>query len=208
MKVLIENNTSWPTRMLRPFVVRIAREEFPGTKPSNTRSRVRVVVGYNRGKGSFTCSGHAYYNSSTAYVNVPNPAYSKDGRLRRKGEPHVSFPVLDFCHVVGHEFGHCKGLKHAAMGLHYDRGPYSDTHYDWAKALPVPVVVEKRRPTTAERQAAELQRAQGHVQNWARKLKLATTKRKLWERRVRVLQRRIEGFAVAACRPEVPHGQE
>lgn len=212
LKVLIENKTLWPTRMLRPFVTRIAREEFPGTKPSNTRRTLRVIIGYNRGAGSAYCSGHAWLGGSTAYVNVPNPAYGKDGRLRRKGEPHLTFPVVDFCHVVGHEFGHCKGLKHGEMGLHYGdschRGSYSNAHYDWAKALPVPVVVEKRRPTTDERRVVELQRAERHAANWARKLKLAATKRKLWDRRVRTLQRRMEqGLQQAACRMEVPDGQ-
>jgi len=192
LKVRIENNTAWPTSMLRPFVVRIAREEFSGTKPSNTRRAVTLCIGYNRGKGSGYCSGYASYNSSYATVNVPHPKH---------GEP---FPVLDFCHVVGHEFGHCKGLKHANMGLHYGnscrRGDYTNDHYDWAKALLVPVLKVKAKPTTDEKRTKALAAAVAAVARWTRKRKLADTKLKVWARKVRRLERTLAAVeSVAAC---------
>lgn len=189
LKVVIVNKTKWQTKLLRPFVVRIAREEFSGTKPSNTRRKVTIEIGYNRGKGQGYCSGWARYHSSYAAVNVPNPAHGKP------------FPVLDFCHVVGHEFGHCKGIKHADMGLHYGnscaRGGYSGPHYDWAKALPVPVpVAPKRAPSTDEKRTKALAAALEAVERWTRKKKLSETKLKLWTRKVRTLEKRL---AVAAC---------
>ncbi len=180
IKIRIKNETLWPTKMLRPFIARIAREEFPGTKPSNTRSRVTVEITYNRaGKyGGSYCTGYAYYDSSYARVRVPFP------------HPGNTFPVLDFCTVVGHEFGHCKGIKHADMGLHYDTySRYAREHYAWAKALPVPVIIKKPKPTTADKRAARLKAAEAAVVRWTRKRKLSETKLKYWVRRVKALRK-------------------
>lgn len=183
VKVKIENETAWPTGMLRPFVVRIAREEFSGTKPSNTRRTVTLRVIYNR--QAHECTGYAHLNSSYATVRVPHP--------NRKSR----FPVLDFCHLVGHEFGHCKGLQHADMGLHYgnscSRGSYSNDHYDWAKALPVPVIPVKVKPTLADKREARLRTADAAIKRWTAKRKLADTKLKVWTRKARALRRAIEG---------------
>lgn len=183
-KVKIVNLTAWPTRRLRPFITRIAREEFPGTKPSNTRRAVTVKIVYNRaGKNRNYCTGSAPLNSSWCKVRVP---FLHPGKV---------FPVLDFCHVVGHEFGHCKGLEHANMGLHYgdscNRGAYTHEHYAWARALPVPALIVKPRPTTLDKRQQKLKAARAAVERWTRKRKLAETKLKLWNRKVRVLERTL-----------------
>lgn len=198
VKVEIENRTAWPTKMLRPFVTRIAREEFPGTTPRNTRHTVTLKVVYNRGKGAGYCSGYAFLRSSFAVVRVPHPKHGKP------------FPVLDFCHVVGHEFGHCKGITHAQMGLHYGnscaRGSYTNPHYAWATALPVPVLPVKVKPTVADKRAVKIKAAEAALVRWTRKQKLATTKLKLWTRKLRALERANvkatePAAAIAACGP-------
>ncbi len=196
VKVIIKNDTRWQTKMLRPFITRIAREEFPGTKPTNTRRRVIVNIIYNRGNGDGYCSGYAYLNSSQATVRVPNDQHGN------------RFPVLDFCHVVGHEFGHCKGLQHSEMGLHYGnsckRGSYSNPHYEWAKALPVPLPVPKKKaPTTDQKRETALQAAHAAVERWTRKRKLADTKLKVWTRKVKTLEKRIASSRAACLPPPV-----
>jgi hypothetical protein len=193
IKITIRNHTAWQTKMLRPFIARIAREEFPGTKPSNTRTRLTVVVKYHRGgdMGTTYCSGHAYYNSSSSQINVPHPKHGG------------AFPVKDFCHVVGHEFGHCRGLKHSEMGWQHgnscNRGGYSWPHYEgWASKLPLPLPVMKKTVDHADRRAAKLQRAYAALETWQRKHKLATTKLQTWKRRIAALER---AQAKAACAP-------
>lgn len=203
IKIVVRNSTVWQTRMLLPFIRRIAREEFDGSTPKRTRSRLTVEIVYNRsGKyGGGYCTGYGFYNSSLSRVRVPFP---------HKG---VAFPVLDFCHVLGHEFAHNRGLKHEEMGWHYGnscrRGSYTNPHYGWAKALPVPLVKAKpRRPSLDEKRAKELTAAKAAVERWERKLALSKTKLKLWTRRVRVLEKRIaagvdtapaEALPSAAC---------
>lgn len=178
--------------MLRPIVTRIAREEFPGTKPSNTRRTVHVSIIYNRaGSWRSYCSGYAYLNSSTAVIRVPHAKHGKP------------FPVLDFAHIVGHEFGHCKGLKHADMGLHYGnscaRGTYSGPHYDWVKALPLPLPYPKKAaPSTDEKREKKLAAAKAAVLRWTRKRKLADTKLKYWVRRARTIEKTMAKAAAAS----------
>ena len=181
IKITVKNKTVWQTKMLLPFIRRIAREEFPGTTPKNTRRRLTVHIVYNRGGKYYSyASGCAYLDSSWSQIQVPFP------------HPGRTFPVLDFCHVLGHEFAHNRGVKHADMGLHYVHGKYSNEHYKWASALPVPQVKAKpRAPSTAERRAKELKTAQVAVLTWQRKAKLAATKVKLWTRRVKTLEKRI-----------------
>lgn len=182
IKLTIKNHTAWQTKMLRPFLARVAKEEFPGTKPGNTRRSLTVEIVYTRGGGR-GCSGYAYYNSSWSKIRVPAPW-------------HGPFPVLDFCHVAGHEFGHNKGLKHADMGLHYgnscQRGAYTDDHYAWARDLPRPLPVAKpKAPTTDEKRAKVLLAAHRAMKRWQTKQKLAATKVKYWTRRVWVLEKRV-----------------
>ena len=178
IKIRIQNDTVWQTKTLRPFIARIAREEFPGTKLTNTRRRVTVRISYTRGGGGYS-SGCAYYHSEEATVSVPHPK-------------HGPFPLIDFCVTVAHEFAHCRGVRHQQMGLHYRRGEYANQHFAWALQLPEPKPKEKPKArTTNEKRAAALQAAHRAVKRWTSKAKLADTKLRYWRRRVKVLERRV-----------------
>lgn len=72
------------------------------------------------------------------------------------------------------------------------RGGYTDGHYAWALDLPEPLPTAKpKAPTTDQKRAKALQVAQRAVKRWTSKSKLAATKLKYWQRRVKVLERRL-----------------
>ena len=170
----LENKTHWRTADLRRIAQRVCREEFPRERFGTKWRTMRVVVGYNRGANWTTSSsGHAYYHSRTAYVNVPSGGVD---------------PV-DFAHVTAHEFGHCKGLKHGSMPPHMEsttvvrRSDYIRNHFAWAAALPIRKVEPKRkvRPGADEK----LAHAERMLARAVTREKRAATLRKKWHAKVR-----------------------
>lgn len=182
----IENKTHWKTADLRRIAQRVCREEFPRDRFGDKWRTMRVVVGYNRA-GSGGSSGHAYYNSRTAYVNVPSGNVF-GGRLKEdRGAGHVD-PV-DFAHVVAHEFGHCKGLRHGHMAPHMEgtkwgeRTDYMRRHFAWAALLPIrkQEPARKARPTVDDK----LAHAERMLARAVTREKRAATLRKKWQVKVR-----------------------
>jgi hypothetical protein len=178
--VILENKTHWRTADLRRIAQRVCREEFPRERFGDRWRQMRLVVGYNRA-GSGSSSGHAYYGGRTAYVNVPS------GNVGKGNVGHVN-PV-DFAHVVAHEFGHCKGLRHGRMPPHMEstrwgqRSDYIRQHFAWAAALPIRKVEPKRkvRPAADEK----LAHAERMLARAVTREKRAATLRKKWQAKVR-----------------------
>lgn len=189
------NKTHWNTRDLRRIAQRVCREEFPRDRFGAKWRQMRVVVGYNRA-GDGSSSGHAYYGGSTAYVNVPS------GNVRGKGAVGHVDPI-DFAHVVAHEFGHCKGLRHGRMPPHMDgtkagkRSDYITQHFAWAAAIPIrrQVPVRAARPTADDK----LAHAERMLRRAQTRLKRAQTIERKWRRSVAYYTKQTNaGLAQAA----------
>lgn len=186
MKVV--NKTHWMTRDLRRIAARVTREEFPRDRFGDRAKSISVHVGYNRA-GSGSSSGHAYYHSNWCTVNVPS------GRV----DP------VDFAHVVAHELGHCKGLKHGHMAPHMEstrwgkRSDYMRQHFAWAKAIEIrrTPVRTKARPTVD----GKLAHARRMLAKAATRAKRAQTLLNGWQRKVRYYERKAPPLALAACGP-------
>ena len=214
MKITIRNETVWPTRMLRPFIVRVANYEFDGSTPKRRPRPLYVTISY--GRSGAGCSGHATLGGSRSTVRVPHPTSRAwraglndpvTGMYRRRtaADGPVVFPVRDFVHVLAHEFAHNVGIDHGGMGFHYGgsrRRPSKelfDRTFPWVASLPVPVVTKKVPPSPEVVRDKKLKVARAAVARWTRKRKLADTKLKYWTRRVTVLERAVERLATAAC---------
>lgn len=189
----LANKTRWQTRDLRRIAVRVIREEFPKARFANRAKSFTVYVGYNRGGGGWS-SGHALYNSNHCYVNIPK---------------HETPDPVDFAHVVAHEAGHCKGLRHGHMPPHMGdstghRSDYVKQHFAWAKPLTIRRVEKKTKVKTPDTKLV-------HAETM---LALATTRRKRaatletkWRQKVRYYMRRVTaGLASAACAKETTDG--
>lgn len=195
----LTNNTHWNTADLRRIATRVCREEFPRDRFPNFKvpfgaKDMRVVVGYNRGSTrTRMSSGHAQYGSRWAYVNVPSGGVD----------------AVDFAHVLAHELGHCKGLRHGAMPPHMEsttvvrRSDYIRQHFAWAAALPIRKQAPKRKPrATADDKLAHASRMLKRAET---RLKLAKTIAQRWHRKVAYYTKQTT-LAAAARRPEGTDG--
>lgn len=188
----IVNSTHWRTSDLKRIAARVTREEFPRDRFGDRAKKITVYVGYNRGGANNTySSGHAPYHSNYCTVNVPSGTVDQ----------------VDFAHVIAHELGHCKGLRHGHMPPHMEsynvvhRSEYIKTHFAWAKLIPVrqkPAKI-KMRPTVDVKLAHALKM----VARAETRVKRATTILKKWKYAVKRHQRKLVLVPCAACPPEV-----
>jgi hypothetical protein len=179
----IVNVTHWQTRDLKRIATRVVREEFPRDRFNDRAKSIWVYVKYNSsgslGTGS---SGRARFDSNWCTVMVPSGAVDP----------------IDFAYVLGHELGHCKGLKHGSMPPHQEhRNKYSRDHYGWAQG----VVIRRQvvRPRVRPSNDARLTHARLMLSKAQTRAKRASTIVKRWTRRVRDLERR--GLKLAAVLP-------
>ncbi len=209
-KITIINETVWPTSMLRPFIVRAARDEFDSSTPNRKPRPLQVTITYAH--DHYACSGHAFYHSGRSTVSVPNPQtfFDKEKwalRKRTAADPPAKFPVHDFVHVLGHEFAHNIGVKHAMMGRRYKNRSKEvvEAEYPWVTTLPVPVLREKKVKPLDVKRAEKVAHLATAVARWQRRSKLAATKLKYWQRRLRAYERLTEQ---AAAKKGVDRGPE
>jgi hypothetical protein len=173
--VRIDNHTHWRTDHLRAFAVRVAQEELD---PGKRRRFVLTVTYGHRGPG---VSGSASYNSVQATICVGSDEVDK----------------ANLAHTIAHEMAHTRGMRHPAMrgSRRYSYVEGWQNFYSWANELPLERKLKPVRP------AKKTTDVDGMVAKWHRRLKLARTMLRKWERRQRRLRARI-GKAAGATTPK------
>lgn len=181
------NRTHWRTADLRRIAARVVREEFPKDRFGDRAKKIQVHVGYNRQGANGSCSGYAHYHANWCTVNVSS----------------VRVDSVDFAHVVAHELGHCKGLRHGHMPPHMEsttwgrRSGYMRAHFAWAGSIEVRRQPEKRKVRPAV--DAKLSHARRMFAKASTRAKRAQTVLKKWQRKVRYYERQVVALPTAAC---------
>lgn len=192
--VRIVNRTAYRTPHLRAILERVARDEL---NPEEV-SRVTVTVEHGRrprgvpDTQAYGSSGHATLGGTRAALRI---------------DP-VCPDLVDFAHVAAHEMAHLRGMTHRDMrpGTRWRRGPLTGVRYAWAAAYPMGRrAVRPPRPAldpaaiAARRRAVRADHAVRQVTTWTRKLRLATTKLRIWRRRADAAVRARDRTAATAA---------
>jgi hypothetical protein len=170
--IQIRNETNWRTNHLRAFVVRAARQAFDDDQ--NLWIRVtfrRVKTTATRAGGGV--SGHAAIGGAWCVIDLSNAAPDRE----------------DLAHVLHHEFGHMRGLRHDDMRgapLWRRIGNWRE-HFAWALELPLeqkPAACKPPKPTRAQR----IEHEQRKLARWQSKRKRAETSIRSISRKIKRLQ--------------------
>jgi hypothetical protein len=173
-RISIKNETTWRTRDLRRFIVRVVSREFDrGEKPFFT-----VRVGYNRQKDRGSVSGSAVIGGSSIRILLPSLVVDR----------------VDLAGVIAHECAHARGLNHKQMrgAARWRRVGNWRELYAWADSLPLEKAAPKVkvRPTGAALASAKIMAITERLKKWAAKKKRAETALKSLKAKLRYYERR------------------
>lgn len=184
----VRNRTHWRTDHIRAFLLRIAKDELEGHWAGAKGIHVDVVYtrpGRNRAGYS---SGCATIGGVCMMIRIA------------KETPDL----IDFAHVIAHEMAHLRGVRHNAM-RDYSRymrvGNWREL-YAWAKEMPLE---RKRIKPKLNKADSRQKRAEDLLATWERKLKLARTKVRLYQRKTIYYARHSELKIAAETVPNVRH---
>lgn len=186
----IDNKTKWDSKHIAAFIRRVAEEEFDPERLKLLKVRVRTGRRSAASHDAYPgyVSGHAYYNRNFMQLNLPVRTVDR----------------IDLCHVIAHEFAHCRGLKHGAAmnSSRYRRIGNWRERYAWAETLPLEKTTAAK-PVKAVGTAADalkLTHAHAKVEEWERKVKAATTHLKRWQRKVKYYESKLKKAATPVGR--------
>ena len=168
----IANHTDWNTRDIARLIRRCAELEDVSLKYA------RITV-KNRRNGGWKL-GHCTYGT------MLNPRV-RMLLLIPKG-PAVD--SVQLAHVIAHELGHAKGLRHSDMKtIRYGWVDGWREYYGWAAEYTIAAKPEPVQPTVEDRRALRLEHAKQMLRRAATRSRRAATIEKRWKRRVTALCR-------------------
>lgn len=174
VKLTLNNKTAWTRRSLRKLVMAGLKEYALETN----YYRVDVVPAGQRR----TCSGYAYYNTGYVCVRIPHPRFVQ-------GEDGLRYITDQFARVFEHEVMHNLGMSHPDMTKEGYRCRSGDAP-TWAAGILLEPKKTKVKPTRQDRVNQREANAGAMVKRWERKLKLARTKLRYWQSKVRYYDRK------------------
>jgi hypothetical protein len=183
----VDNKTKWDSKHIEAFVRRVAVEEYEPARLKLMKIEVRTGKRSRVSQDMYPgyVSGYAYYNRNFMRLNVPVDTIDR----------------IDLCHVIAHEFAHCRGLKHGAAmnSSRYRRIGNWRERYAWAETVPLERKAEPKKMKPDDN--LKLSHALSKAAEWERKVKAATTHLKRWQRKVKYYDTKMK--KAAASSPEV-----
>lgn len=173
----IENGTHWRSDQIMAIARRVAETELDPAK----RKRFTVRVKYGR-RGAHV-GGNAYVGGRSINLLVGSDAID----------------TMDLAFTIAHEMAHARGMRHRQMRgspRWYQIDGWRDI-YAWAADMPVERQAPKAAPTLDDKRERRAAHCREMVAHWERRKKLASSKVRVWTRRLRSVEQRM---ALAAKR--------
>jgi len=180
-KIKIKNETAWRTDHIRRFIIRCANDVLTDNR------ELSILVIYRKGlEPKDQSAGYAWYNSGAVVLKLP------------RGD---QIDKVQFAKLVGHELGHCRGIRHRAMkgnpAFSY-QGDYR-RYYAWANDLPLEKRRQKssRRPVGINLAIKRLQDTEAKLQEWNGKKRRAEKAIRKYRQKAGYYQKRVDHFRAA-----------
>lgn len=185
----INNKTNWNTKQLGALIRKVAEHE---QMTAEEMDKLHVIVKYRKRSSNWRDNqsrGWARYSGTYMCLSVV------------KG---VEVDKVDMAHTIAHELAHCQGVHHskAMRGPRYGWAKGYRDVWAWAADFPLTMNADsvKEKPKGVDLAVKKLEHCQAQVLVWQKKMKMAQTKMKKWNAKVRYYEGRMAALTPS---PEV-----